>query len=199
LISKPGGKLYRVFPDGSIPPDNPFVGQPRAIEAIYTIGNRNLQGIDQHPVTGQLWATEHGPMGGDELNIIEKGRNYGWPIISYGLNYNGANVTTMTHMAGLEQPVKYWTPSPALCPLEFYTGELFPKWKNQAFIGALAFEEIKRLDIENNQVISEEVLFKGFGRVRDIKTGPEGELYVVLNNPDAIVRLTPESGRMNLN
>jgi len=194
LISKPGGKLYRVFPDGSIPPDNPFVGQPRAIEAIYTIGNRNLQGIDQHPLTGQLWATEHGPMGGDELNIIKKGRNYGWPIISYGLNYNGTNVTTMTRMNGLEQPIKYWTPSPALCPLEFYTGELFPKWKNQAFIGALAFEEIKRLTLEESEVKSEEVFFKGFGRVRDIKTGPEGALYVVLNNPDAVVRLTPLAG-----
>jgi glucose/arabinose dehydrogenase len=194
LISKPGGKLYRVFPDGSIPPDNPFVGQPRAIEAIYTIGNRNLQGIDQHPVSGQLWATEHGPMGGDELNIIEKGRNYGWPIISYGLNYNGTSVTTMTQMNGLEQPIKYWTPSPALCPLEFYTGDLFPKWKNNAFIGALAFEEIKRLVIEGTEVKSEEVFFKGFGRVRDIQTGPEGALYAVLNNPDAVVRLTPLPG-----
>jgi glucose/arabinose dehydrogenase len=97
-------------------------------------------------------------------------------------------------MNGLEQPIKYWTPSPALCPLEFYTGELFPKWKNQAFIGALAFEEIKRLALEESEVKSEEVFFKGFGRVRDIKTGPEGALYVVLNNPDAVVRLTPLAG-----
>jgi len=191
LISKPGGKLYRINPDGSIPKDNPCVGWMSAIEAIYTIGNRNLQGIDQHPVTGEIWATEHGPMGGDELNIIEKGKNYGWPLISYGINYDGSDVTTMTHLQGMEQPIKYWTPSPALSDLEFYTGDLFPKWKNQALVGALAFEEIKRLELEGDKVVSEEVLFKGIGRIRDINTASDGSIYVVINNPHAVVRLTP--------
>ncbi|MCB1123648.1 MAG: PQQ-dependent sugar dehydrogenase, partial [Verrucomicrobiae bacterium] len=179
-LSKPGGKLYRIFPDGSIPPDNPFVGKPGALEAIFTLGNRNIQGIGQHPVTGALWATEHGPMGGDELNILEKGKNYGWPLISWGINYNGERVTDLVEKEGMEQPVKFWTPSPALCPLEFYTGGLFPKWKNQLFIGALAFEEVKFLRIGKERVISEEVILKNYGRVRDIKTGPEGALYVVL-------------------
>ena len=193
LISKPGGKLYRINPDGSIPNDNPYVGWRSAIEAIYTIGNRNLQGIDQHPVTGKIWATEHGPMGGDELNIIEKGKNYGWPLISYGINYDGSDVTTMTHMKGMEQPVKYWTPSPALSDLEFYTGSLFPKWKNQALVGALAFEEIKRLELDGDKVVSEEVFFKGIGRIRDIHTAFDGSIYVVINNPHAVVRLTPSN------
>lgn len=191
LISKPGGKLYRIHPDGSIPQDNPYVGWRNAIEAIYTIGNRNLQGIDQHPVTGQIWATEHGPMGGDELNIIEKGNNYGWPLISYGINYDGSSVTDMTHLQGMEQPVKYWTPSPALSDLEFYTGDLFPKWKNQALVGALAFEEIKRLVLDADKVVSEEVLFKGIGRIRDMHTATDGSIYVIINNPHAVVRLTP--------
>ena len=130
-------------------------------------------------------------MGGDELNIIEKGKNYGWPLISYGINYDGSDVTTMTHMKGMEQPVKYWTPSPALSDLEFYTGDLFPKWKNQALVGALAFEEIKRLELDGDKVVSEEVLFKGIGRIRDINTASDGSIYVVINNPHAVVRLTP--------
>jgi aldose sugar dehydrogenase len=190
-LDKPGGKLYRILPDGSIPKDNPFVGVPGAIESIFSIGNRNIQGLDQHPVTGVLWATEHGPMGGDELNIIEKGKNYGWPVISWGINYNGERISASTEKEGMEQPVKFWTPSPALCPLEFYTGDLFPKWKNQAFVGALALEEVKRLRVGTDKVLSEEILLKNFGRVRDIKTGPKGELYLVLNNPHTILRITP--------
>ena len=125
LLSKPSGKIFRLFPDGSIPENNPFAGEGGVFEAIFSIGNRNVQGLDQHPVTGDIWATEHGPMGGDELNIIENGKNYGWPIISWGLSYQGEAFPS--HKEGLEQPAKYWRPSPALCPLEFYTGDLFPK------------------------------------------------------------------------
>ena len=189
--SKPSGKIYRIFPDGSIPPDNPYVGVEDALEAIYTIGNRNMQGIDQHPSTGVLWATEHGPMGGDELNILELGKNYGWPVISYGINYNGEKVTELTEKEGMEQPVKYWTPSPALSAVEFYTGNLFEKWKSDLLVGALAFEEIKRLRLSDSKVLSEEVILKTYGRVRDIKTGPDGAIYVVLNNTHAVLRLTP--------
>jgi glucose/arabinose dehydrogenase len=191
VLDKPSGKSYRVLPDGSIPSDNPYVGKPGAIEAIFSIGNRNIQGMAEHPLTGAIWATEHGPMGGDELNILEKGKNYGWPVISHGKHYTGEAVSVSPFKEGMEQPVKYWVPSPALCPLEFYTGDLFPKWKNQAFIGALAFEEVKRLTLGKNRVISEEIFLKSFGRVRDIKTGPEGALYLVLNNPHAVLRLTP--------
>lgn len=188
---KPSGKIFRIFPDGSIPPDNPYVGIEGALEAIYTIGNRNMQGIDQHPETGVIWATEHGPMGGDELNILEAGNNYGWPVISWGINYNGEKVTELTEKEGMEQPVKYWTPSPALSAVEFYRGDLFEKWKNNLLVGALAFEEIKRLRLGESEVISEETILKTYGRVRDIKTGPEGAIYVLLNNSHAILRLTP--------
>lgn len=188
--SKPAGKVYRILPDGSIPADNPYVGKPGAMEAIYTIGNRNVQGIDQHPVTGVIWGTEHGPMGGDELNILRLGRNYGWPVITYGLNYDGTIVSDLTHQEGMEQPIKFWKPSPGLSTLEFYTGDVFPKWKNQAFVGAMVFEEIKRLELGADKVENEEVLLKGHGRVRDLKTGPDGAIYVVLNNPHMVLRLT---------
>ena len=187
-LDKPSGKVYRILPDGSIPPDNPYVGRPGAIEAIYTTGSRNVQGIVQHPVTGAIWATEHGPMGGDELNILQLGRNYGWPVITYGIDYDGTSVSLLTHKEGMEQPVKYWKPSPGISAL--YTGDMFPKWKNQAFAGALVFQEIKRLKVAGDKVEEEEVFLKGYGRVRDLKTGPEGAIYVLLNQPDQVLRLT---------
>jgi glucose/arabinose dehydrogenase len=188
-LSTPSGKVYRILPDGSIPPDNPYVGKPGAIEAIFTTGNRNVQGIAQHPVTGAIWATEHGPMGGDELNILRLGRNYGWPVITYGLDYDGTPVSLLTEKEGLEQPIKYWKPSPGISALEFYTGDMFPKWKNQAFAGALVFQEIKRLKLGADKVEDEEVFLKGYGRVRDLKTGPDGAIYVLLNQPDVLLRL----------
>jgi aldose sugar dehydrogenase len=189
-LDKPGGKVYRIFPDGSIPKDNPFAGKPGAIEAIFTIGNRNVQGMDIHPETGAIWAAEHGPMGGDEVNILRSGGNYGWPAITHGLNYDGSRVSDLTHKEGMEQPVKYWTPSPGISALTFYTGSMFPKWKNNAFVGAMNFEEIKRLEIDGDQVKKEEIILKGYGRVRDIKTGPDGALYVLLNDPDKVIRLS---------
>jgi glucose/arabinose dehydrogenase len=191
LLNKPAGKTYRINRDGSIPRDNPYAGRADALQAIYTIGNRNVQGIDQHPVTGQIWGTEHGPMGGDELNVLKPGRNYGWPVISYGIDYDGKPITELTEKEGMEQPVKYWKPSPGISALEFYTGDLFPKWKNQAFAGALVFQEIKRLKLAGEQLEEEEIFMKGYGRVRDIKTGPEGAIYVLLNEPDHVLRLTP--------
>jgi glucose/arabinose dehydrogenase len=189
-LDKPEGKVYRIYADGSIPEDNPYAGASGAIEAIYTVGNRNVQGIDQHPVTGKIWGTEHGPMGGDELNILEPGKNYGWPVITYGLDYDGSIVSELTHKEGMEQPIKYWKPSPGLSALEFYTGDMFPKWKNQAFVGAMVFQEIKRLKLGATSVEEEEVLLKGWGRVRDIKTGPDGAIYIVLNEPHQVLRLT---------
>lgn len=189
-LDKPGGKVYRIRRDGSIPEDNPYAGKPDALGAVFSIGNRNVQGIDQHPETGEIWGTEHGPMGGDELNILRLGANYGWPTITYGLDYDGSVISDITHKEGMEQPAKYWTPSPGLSALEFYSGDEFPEWKNDALVGALRFEEVKRLETEGDRVVKEEVLLKGHGRVRDLKTGPDGALYLVLNNPHRIVRLS---------
>ncbi len=191
-VGKATGKVFRIHPDGSIPEDNPFVHVKGALPAIFTLGNRNVQGLSQHPVTGALWATEHGPMGGDELNILEKGANYGWPVITYGVDYSGEIVSEKTEQEGMEQPITYWSPSIAVCPAEFNTSPLFPEWNNNLLIGALAFEELRRLVIEKDKVIEQEMILKGFGRVRDIKTGPDGALYVVLNGPDKLLRITPE-------
>ena len=145
-----------------------------------------------HPVTGQIWATEHGPMGGDELNILKKGANYGWPLITYGVDYSGDIVSKETRKVGMEQPIVQWTPSIAVCPAEFITSNLFSRWKNNLLVGALAFEEIRRLVIENNKVTKQEIILKGVGRVRDLKIGPDGALYVLLNNPDMVLRISPE-------
>jgi len=191
---KPSGKVFRIHADGSIPKDNPFVGKPGALAALYSIGNRNVQGIAQHPATGEIWATEHGPMGGDELNVLKKGANYGWPLITYGIDYSGEIVSNDTARAGMEQPVVVWTPSIAVCPAEFVTGDLFPRWKNNLLVGALAFEEIRRLVIVNNKVMEQEMILKGVGRVRDLKIGPDGALYVLLNNPDMVLRISPDKG-----
>lgn len=190
-VTRPNGKVHRIYPDGRIPDDNPFLDVPNAIPSLYSLGNRNIQGMAIHPVTDELWATEHGPMGGDELNLIEKGKNYGWPEITYGLNYNGTVITEFTHKPGMEQPILYWRPSIAVCGLDFYRGDLFPKWKNKLLVGALKYEEVRLLDIEDHRVMHDEIIFKGQGRVRDVTTGPDGAIYVVLNNPGKIVRLTP--------
>lgn len=188
-LDKPAGKVYRIRPDGSIPDDNPFVDQPGALAAIFTIGNRNVQGIAQHPDSGELWAAEHGPMGGDELNILRKGRNYGWPVITFGKNYDGSIVSDLTHKEGMEQPIRYWTPSPGLGPVAFYRGAMFPKWARSVFVGSMRFEEIKRLELDGERVVKEEKFLKGYGRVRDLKPGPDGALYILLNNPHKVVRL----------
>jgi glucose/arabinose dehydrogenase len=191
-LSRATGKIFRINPDGSVPKDNPFVKVPNALPAIFTIGNRNVQGLAQHPVTGQIWATEHGPRGGDELNILKKGANYGWPVITYGVDYDGKIVSDKDHQEGMEQPVIQWTPSIAVCPAEFCISPLFPKWKNNLMVGALAYEELQRLIIDKDKVTAREMILKGFGRVRDIKTSPDGAIYVLLNKPDMILRITPE-------
>lgn len=186
------GKTFRIHPDGSIPPDNPFVGRKGAIEAINTLGNRNVQGFSTHPRTGEIWMAEHGPMGGDEVNVLETGLNYGWPVITYGRNYDGAIVSNITHRDGMEQPVHQWTPSIAVCAVEFNTSVLFKRWGTDLLVGALAYEEIRRLRFDGRKLVSEEVMLKGYGRVRDLKIGPDGALYVLFNEPDLIVRLSPE-------
>lgn len=190
-ITKPNGKVHRILTNGDIPKDNPFVSQPEAIKSIYAYGNRNPQGLAVHPETGQVWDTEHGPFGGDELNLILGGKNYGWPEITYGRNYNGTVITEQTEKDGMEQPNLYWKPSIAVCGLDFYDGDLFPKWQNKLMVGALKYEEVKLLHIEGDRVIHEQTIVKNLGRVRDVTTGPDGAVYVVLNNPDKVIRLTP--------
>ena len=193
-VQNPGkavGKVFRIFPDGSIPEDNPYVTNREALPQIFTIGNRNTQGLAQHPVTGAIWSTDHGPMGGDELNILHKGANYGWPVITYGRDYSGETVSELTHQEGMQQPVIQWTPSPGVCPIAFCTSPLFPAWENRLLVGSLAFEELRLLTLEGEQVVQQELLLKNAGRVRDIQFGPDGSLYLVLNGPDRIVRMTP--------
>ncbi|MBU1823141.1 MAG: PQQ-dependent sugar dehydrogenase [Bacteroidetes bacterium] len=190
---KATGKVFRINPDGSIPKDNPFVNQTGAIAALYSLGNRNVQGMAQHPATGVIWATEHGPKGGDELNILKKGANYGWPVITYGIDYSGKKVSEITEKEGMEQPVTYWTPSIAVSAIDFSTSPLFPKWKNNLLVGALAFQELRLLVLDGERVVEQEILFKSMGRVRDIKFGPDGALYVLTNGPDGVLRITPEN------
>ncbi|MBN1986916.1 MAG: PQQ-dependent sugar dehydrogenase [Prolixibacteraceae bacterium] len=192
-VTRPNGKVHRINKDGSVPKDNPYYAERNSIQSLYSLGNRNIQGMAIHPETGDLWATEHGPMGGDELNLIRAGKNYGWPVITYGLNYNGTIITEQTHKEGMEQPILYWKPSIAVCGLDFYRGSLFKKWENRLLVGALKYEEVRLLQIEEERVVHEQVILKGAGRVRDVSTGPDGAIYVVLNNPGTVLRLIPEN------
>ena len=190
-ITKPNGKIHRVFDDGRIPADNPFVGQSNAVPSIWCYGNRNPQGLTMHPKTGELWETEHGPRGGDELNFIQRGRNYGWPIITFGMDYNGTPIAQSTAKEGMEQPITHWTPSIAVCGMDFYFGDSFPRWQGNLFVTALAQQELRRVVLDGHRVVSQEVLFKNIGRVRDVCAGPDGLIYVALNKPDKIICLEP--------
>ena len=189
-LTRPNGKIHRLFDDGRVPDDNPFVGKADALPSIWSYGHRNPQGLARHPATGVLYDAEHGPRGGDELNRVEKGRNYGWPVITYGMNYDGTPMTDQTAAPGMEQPVTYWVPSIAVSSIAFYSGDRFPKWKHQLFLGALAQEELRRLVLDNGQVTHQEVLFKGVGRVRDVVAGPDGYIYVSFDG-GRVARLVP--------
>jgi len=191
-LSRSNGKIHRIYPDGQIPDSNPFVGDKNALPTIYSYGHRNPQGLTTHPVTDQIWAAEHGPLGGDELNLIKPQVNYGWPVITHGVNYNGEIISDIVRKEGMQQPALYWKPSIAVCGLDFYSGDLFPKWHNQLLVSALRFEEVRLLDIEEDRVIYQQTLLKNAGRVRQIRPGPDGAIYVVLNKPDVILRLAPK-------
>ncbi len=190
-LTRPNGKIHRLHDDGRVPEDNPFVKTKDAIPGIWSYGHRNPQGLAMDPRDGSLFSTEHGPRGGDELNLIKRAANYGWPVITYGMNYDGTPMVSITEKEGMEQPVTYWVPSIAVCGLDFYTGDKFPKWKNDLLVGALAQQEIRRLRIVDQKVVSQEIIFKNIGRVRDVATGPDGLIYVILNGPDRLVRLVP--------
>lgn len=190
-LTRPNGKVHRVHDDGRVPADNPFAKTPGAFPTLWTCGNRNPQGLAREPATGALWETEHGPRGGDELNLIQPGRNYGWPLITYGMNYNGTPMTAFTKKPGLEQPVLHWTPSIAVGDMAFYDGARFPQWKGNLFVTALAAEELRRLVIEDGRVTHQEVVFKGIGRVRAVTCAPDGFIYLGLEGPGRVVRLVP--------
>lgn len=186
------GKIHRLHDDGRVPADNPFVNTAGARTSIWTYGNRNPQGLRFQPLTGLLWETEHGPKGGDELNLIRKGVNYGWPVITYGINYSGKPITEITEKEGMEQPVIHWTPSIAVCGMDFYVGDKFPQWKNNLFVTALAHQKLVRVVIDtNNRVTHQEILLEKTGRQREVRCFADGYIYVVYDNPGKIVRLIP--------
>ncbi len=187
------GKIIRLAPDGSVPKDNPFVSKPGARPEIWSYGHRNAEGLTFHPQTGKLWEQEHGPQGGDEINIIEPGRNYGWPVIGYGVDYGGARIHESTHKPGMEQPVWHWTPSIAPSGMAFYTGDLFPAWKGSLFNGALKFQMLVRLQLDGEKVVKEERLLHELGeRIRDVRQGPDGALWLLTDNPAGrILRVVP--------
>ncbi len=188
------GSVIRLHDDGRVPADNPFVGKPGTKPEKFTLGNRNLQGAALHPRTGELWAHEHGPQGGDEINVIRAGVNYGWPVITYGRNYGtGTQIGEGTAKAGMAQPLLQWTPSIAPSGMAFYTGDRFPKWKGNLFVGALKFQMLVRLELDGERVVREERLLQGaLGRIRDVRQGPDGLLYLLIDSDKGrIVRLEP--------
>jgi glucose/arabinose dehydrogenase len=192
------GKILRLNEDGSLPADNPFYGRSTATPEIWSYGHRNVQGMTLHPVTGALLATEHGPQGGDELNVIQPGRNYGWPVVGFGVNYRtGAAIHSGTHREGVEQPVHIWVPSIGTSGLMVYTGDRFPAWKGNVFAGGLVGEQLARLTMDGNRVTNVELLAQRLGRIRDVRQGPDGFIYLAIEHrqgqPTPILRLEPAS------
>jgi len=190
-LSYPNGKIHRLHLDGRIPADNPFVKDAKALPSIWSYGHRNPQGLALQPGTGLLWDAEHGPRGGDEINLIIKGANYGWPVITYGMNYSGTPITNLTHKEGMEQPKHYWVPSIAVSEIDFYTGERFPNWRGHLLVGSLAKEQLRLVRVDGDKVVGDELLFQGRGRIRDVADGPDGYPYVVIAGD--IFRLVPTS------
>jgi glucose/arabinose dehydrogenase len=188
------GKIVRIHDDGRVPDDNPFRHRPGARAEIYSLGNRNVQGAALHPASGELWSHEHGPQGGDELNVIRAGVNYGWPVITYGRNYGiGTKIGEGTHKAGMAQPLHTWVPSIAPSGMAFYTGSRFPKWRGDILIGALKDQMLVRLRIEGEKIIREERLLKGtLGRIRDVRQGPDGYVYLLTDESNGVIaRIEP--------
>ena len=187
------GSVIRLTEDGGIPPDNPFVGRAGARPEIFSIGHRNPQGLARHPETGRIWEVEHGPRGGDEVNVIEAGVNYGWPVITYGMSYAGFPIGEGSEKPGMAQPVTYWVPSISPSGMAFYTGAAFPAWRGNLFVGALSGRLLVRLELDGERVVHEERLLEELGeRIRDVRQGPDGLLYLLTDAPDgALLRLEP--------
>ena len=185
------GKIHRIKDDGSVPVDNPFTNANGKRTSLFTYGNRNPQGLTLNPFTNQIWEHEHGPRGGDEINIIQSGKNYGWPAISYGINYDGTVLTKNTALPGMEQPLHYWVPSIAPSGMAFVTGNKYKGWQGTLLVGSLKFKYLNKCTIKNNKVISEELLLKNIGRLRDVRMGPDEFIYIAVESPGYVFRLTP--------
>ncbi len=186
------GKVMRIRMDGSIPEDNPFADQPGKLPEIWSYGHRNIQGMTINPETGKIWAHEHGPQGGDEVNIIQKGKNYGWPLATYGINYDDSVISENQTLIGMQDPVSHWTPSIAPCGMCFVNSEKYPLWKGNILAGALAGQHIHRLVMEDEKVIHAEKLLEGSARFRDVRQGPDGYIYILSESPGMFLRLRPE-------
>ena len=185
------GKIHRIFDDGRIPPDNPFVNTPGAMPTIYSYGHRNPQGIDIHPISRRIYNNEHGPRGGDEINLVGKGNNYGWPVITFGINYDGTIITKETAKEGMEQPVFQWTPSIGPSSMKFVVGDRYPGWKGDILSGSLSFRYLERVHLEGDKVTEQEKLLENAGRVRNVSISPDGYIYVATETPGTIVKLVP--------
>lgn len=190
------GKIVRLHDDGRVPADNPFVNRAGAKPEIWSYGHRNVQGLAVHPQTGEIWANEHGPQGGDEVNFIRPGRNYGWPVIGFGVNYNtGLAIHAGTHRDGMDQPVRVWVPSIGISGMLFYTGDKFPQWRGNMFVGGMAAQKLVRLTFDGPRIAGEEGLVTGMGRVRDVRQGPDGFIYLVIDDregkPTPVLRMEP--------
>lgn len=195
-LSNHHGKIVRLHDDGRVPTDNPFVGQQGARPEIWSYGHRNSQALAMHPETGEIWATEHGPQGGDELNLIQKGKNYGWPVVGFGVNYRtGAAIHSGTHREGVEQPVHVWVPSIGVSGMTFYTGDAFPQWKGSLFAGGMVGEQLARFTFGGARPELAETIVRKQGRIRDVRQGPDGFIYLAIEDrtgkPTPIVRLEP--------
>ena len=198
-LARPNGKVHRLFDDGQVPDDNPFVGNPDAVKSIWSYGHRNPQGL-VFDLDGKLWDTEHGPRGGDELNLIQKGGNYGWPIVAFSIDYSGQALTTPWTADGkapppdgatIVMPVDRWLPSIGACGLDVVRGDSFPAWKGDLVAGGLSGANVDRIRIKDGKSVEREELIHGMGRVRDVVTAPDGTIYVVLNDPDHVIRMVP--------
>lgn len=191
------GKIIRITPDGAPAPDNPFIGKPGVLPEIWAYGMRSPEGLGYDPRTGRLWQNDHGPRGGDELNIVEKGKNYGWPLVVHGIDYPGTAIG-VTRMDGMEEPIYYWDPVIGPSGLAFYTGNLFPQWKNSLFVGGLRGAMLDRLTIANDKVVAEEPLLTELGtRIRDVRVGPDGAVYVLTDSgTPSMSANTPPTSRL---
>ncbi len=188
------GKIVRIRPDGSVPADNPFARRAGALPEIWSYGHRNVQGAALHPATGRLWTHEHGPQGGDELNVALAGRNYGWPVVTYGREYGtGIRIGEGTEKAGMEPPIVQWSPSIAPSGMAFYTGDRFPQWRGHLLVGALSYRSLYRLELDGEKVVRQERMLESLGRrIRDVRVGPDGLVYLLVGTPEgSILRLSP--------
>jgi glucose/arabinose dehydrogenase len=177
-ITRDNGKIYRLNDDGSIPKDNPFVGQENAKEAIYTYGNRNPQGLALNPFTGDIWEHEHGPKGGDEINIIKKAANYGWPVVTYGIDYDDTTISKIQQKQGIEDPIYYWLPSIAPSGMAFITSDRYPNWKGHLLVGSLKFQYLELVKLKGNEIIGRQKIATDIGRLRNVAQGPDGYIYI---------------------